>query len=310
MSVPSLDGYIQAGYLALRVSVLLATAEMLLAVLGRRASAATRHLIRTLAVVGLLLLPILSVVLPSWRMPIRVGTSVAPEAAVSFVFSSDTITAESLRTDAPNIDIPWANAMAACYAAGVLLLLARLVVEQLALQRLARRAAAVSESAWSPLLAECALLMGVRRPLRVLQSGEHGMPMVFGTRVPTIVLPVAAATWSQDRRRAVLLHELAHVARFDCLTQLAAAVACALYWIHPGVWWVAWRLRVERELACDDRVLAAGTRPEAYARHLLDLAYSLQSRGALSHAASMARPRQLEGRLLALMDSWRGPAGR
>ena len=129
------------------------------------------------------------------------------------------------------------------------------------------------------------------------------MPMVFGTRVPTIVLPVAADAWSQDRRRAVFLHELAHVARYDCLTQLAAAVACAVYWIHPGVWWVAWRLRVERELACDDRVLTAGTRPAEYARHLLDLAYFLQSREVLAHAANMARPRQLEGRLLAIIDA-------
>jgi outer membrane protein insertion porin family len=60
---------------------------------------------------------------------------------------------------------------------------------------------------------------------------------------------------------------------------------------------------VERELACDDRVLTAGTRPAEYARHLLDLAYFLQSREVLAHAANMARPRQLEGRLLAIIDA-------
>jgi beta-lactamase regulating signal transducer with metallopeptidase domain len=83
--------------------------------------------------------------------------------------------------------------------------------------------------------------------------------MTFGTWRCGIVVPATAETWSDDRRRAVLLHELAHIARHDCLTQLLAAVACALYWVHPGVWWTAHRLRRERERASDDRVLATGT---------------------------------------------------
>jgi outer membrane protein assembly factor BamA len=98
------------------------------------------------------------------------------------------------------------------------------------------------------------------------------------------------------------------VARYDCLTQLAAALACAVYWIHPGVWWVARRLRVERELACDDRVLTAGTHPREYAGHLLELAYSLGGHRAPALAVHMARSRQLEGRLLAVLDTARNRA--
>ena len=47
------------------------------------------------------------------------------------------------------------------------------------------------------------------------------MPMAFGTRRPAILIPATADTWPEDRRRAVILHELAHVARYDCLTQIA-----------------------------------------------------------------------------------------
>src|SRR6185503_12449308 len=99
--------------------------------------------------------------------------------------------------------------------------------------------------------------------------------------------------------------ELAHVVRHDCLTQLLAAVACAVYWFHPGVWWAARRLRVERELACDDRVLASGTPAPDYAAHLLDLAYALGRTRTPVLAVSMARPPQLEGRMLAVLDTAR-----
>ena len=60
------------------------------------------------------------------------------------------------------------------------------------------------------------------------------MPMTCGVRRPVIVIPSIADLWDEDRRRAVLLHELAHVVRFDCLTQTLAEVAVALYWPHPG----------------------------------------------------------------------------
>ena len=131
------------------------------------------------------------------------------------------------------------------------------------------------------------------------------MPMAFGTRRPTIVIPAIADTWAEDRRRAVVLHELAHVARYDCLTQTLAFAACAMYWFHPGVWWVARRLRVERELACDDRVIAAGSGAASMPDHLLEIAYSFGSHRAPALAVSMARPRQLEGRMLAALDAAR-----
>ena len=129
--------------------------------------------------------------------------------------------------------------------------------------------------------------------------------MAFGTRRPTILIPAMADTWTDDRRRAVVLHELAHVARYDCLTQSLAFVACALYWFHPVAWWVARRLRIERELACDDRVIPAGAQARDYAGHLLEIAYTFGSHRAPALAVSMARPRQLEGRMLAVLDAAR-----
>ena len=144
-----------------------------------------------------------------------------------------------------------------------------------------------------------------QRSIVLMRGLEETMPMAFGTRRPAILLPAVAEIWSEDQRRSVLLHELAHVARHDCLTQSLAAVACAIYWVHPGVWWIARRLRIERELACDDRVLAAGADPDSYASQLLEFAYSLRVETAPALAVTMAAPTSLEERLRALLDCGR-----
>jgi uncharacterized protein (TIGR03435 family) len=117
-------------------------------------------------------------------------------------------------------------------------------------------------------------------------------------------MPAGASSWPSERLRAVLLHELAHVRRHDCLTQLLARVTCSMYWFHPVVWLAARRLRVERERACDDIVLASGVRGSDYAGHLVDIAraaVSPRSRFAAGGVA-MAHRRRLEERLSFILN--------
>ena len=161
---------------------------------------------------------------------------------------------------------------------------------------------AVSDREWTSLLDDCAARIGVGRAVSLRRSLTQLMPVTVGTLAPSIVIPADADGWDEDRRRAVLLHELAHIARQDCLTQMLAAIACAVYWFHPGVWYVARRLRIEREVACDDRVLAAGAHAPEYAGHLLELAYSWSGRRAPALVVGMASSRKLEGRMRAILD--------
>jgi hypothetical protein len=136
-----------------------------------------------------------------------------------------------------------------------------------------------------------------------LSGDDDAMPMAWGLIRARVLLPAEAEDWPVERQRVVLLHELAHVKRRDSATQMLAHLACAAYWFNPLVWLAATRLRAEREHACDDLVLAAGTRGSDYADHLLDIARSLRS-GAWPtwSAVTMAHRSQLEGRLMAILD--------
>ena len=104
----------------------------------------------------------------------------------------------------------------------------------------------------------------------------------------------------------MLLHELAHVKRRDCLTHVLAQLACAIHWFNPLAWIAARHVRTERERACDDLVLASGTKGPDYAEQLLEIARVMRSGRfpALMTGATlaMAHRSQLEGRLMAILD--------
>jgi HEAT repeat protein/beta-lactamase regulating signal transducer with metallopeptidase domain len=176
----------------------------------------------------------------------------------------------------------------------------------------ARKTSPLESPAWSALAREIASDLDLARPVRLLRGGRETMPMAWGLVRPAVLLPEDAEHWPEAQRRAVLTHELAHVKRHDCLTQTLAHAACALYWFHPLVWVAGRRLRAERERACDDLVLRSGANGPDYADHLLRLARGFSvTRQASWTTVAMARPSELEGRLLAILDpslDRRGPS--
>jgi beta-lactamase regulating signal transducer with metallopeptidase domain len=301
-----------------KASIVLALAALWDLRRRRHGSAAARHFGWTVAIAALIVLPFASAWLPAWSIAVPVSepvavaasgvTTVLPPITTGALQETGSESARAAPLAATRRFDPLAFAFA-IYSAGLVLLLARLVVEEVTVRRLAARARAVDDAEWLETAALGARQLGIRRDVRLLQSEENVMPFTFGTVRPAIVLPEAAARWAAGRRTAVILHELAHVARRDCLAQRLASIACALYWPHPGVWWAARRLRVEREFACDDRVLSAGAGPRDYAGHLLEIAHTFRANPAPATALGMARARQLEHRLLAIIEDGRNRAG-
>ncbi|MEO7145816.1 MAG: M56 family metallopeptidase, partial [Bryobacteraceae bacterium] len=112
-----------------------------------------------------------------------------------------------------------------------------------------------------------------RRGIRVLVSTETSTPLAAGLRHPAIVIPAALrARLSEAELRQIILHEAAHLARYDDWSNLAQKLIQAVFWLHPVVYWIGRRLNLEREIACDDRVLAVTGRPRSYAECLARLA--------------------------------------
>ena len=188
------------------------------------------------------------------------------------------------------------------WGAVVLAIAATLAWAGRSVRRIVRGARPLESSDWLTPLFEIADRIGLEDAPRLLQSDEAKMPFACGILTPTIVLPAESETWTLDRRRAVLLHELAHVRRHDLLGHTLGRLVCAVYWFHPLVWTAAKRLRSESERACDDLALACGTRATDYAEHLLDIVTSVRGDSTPLVALAMARRKEFEGRMLAILD--------
>jgi beta-lactamase regulating signal transducer with metallopeptidase domain/tetratricopeptide (TPR) repeat protein len=294
----------------------------------RRAAAATRHWIWFLALASLPCLLLFSALPHAWQRPLW-SVSTGFNSGNEFSLALDLVPAREPANPAPLVPpagtVPAgagevragsrqpvaAHFSATLLVLGVLVWLAGIVVGllsvlagQVQLRRLARNGLFLATSDWALLLREACDQLRLRRPVRLLQSAENPIPLTWGWWRPVVLLPADAAHWPAERRRLVLLHELAHAKRWDCLTQTVARIVCALYWINPLVWLAARRMCVERERACDDLVLNSGCRASDYATHLVDIARIFRRTPQLAGIA-MARSSQLQGRIAAIVDAAR-----
>src|SRR5208282_4759507 len=99
---------------------------------------------------------------------------------------------------------------------------------------------------------------------------------------------------SAEEIRIILLHEFAHLRRWDDWTNLVQKIVKAIFFFHPAVWWIENRLTIEREMACDDAVVAQTSSPRAYASSLISFAEKLHSARTLALAQFLvSRMRQM-----------------
>ena len=191
--------------------------------------------------------------------------------------------------------------LAVVWMLGAAAIVAGLATGLVRLARLRRRCTPVT-GRWRELTDELSDTCGVRRNVTLLQSDDPSLLVTCGVLRPAIILPAGASTWTDERSRSVLRHELAHVRRHDAAIQLAAEALRAVLWVNPLAWMACRRLRQESEIACDDAVLDGGVDPADYASQLLAVARQLShDHRAWASMPAIAEPSTLEKRIVAML---------
>jgi beta-lactamase regulating signal transducer with metallopeptidase domain len=180
------------------------------------------------------------------------------------------------------------------------------------LHRLRKTCVPIDGAALDPLLRKTVEEFDSPRPVAVCVSDQLRVPTAIGFIRPLVVIP----SWtmqelSATELNAIVLHELAHLRRWDDWTNLVQKILGALFFFHPAVWWIEKKLALEREMACDDLVLAKTASPRVYAECLVSLAEkSFLRRGFALAQAAVNRMGQVSLRVSRILDVNRPSATR
>jgi len=165
--------------------------------------------------------------------------------------------------------MPW---FVAIWAIGVFALSLRFV-GGMAMMRKMRRSETNTTEAWlQERVNEICAQIRISRPVVVCQSLLVEVPTVIGWLKPMILLPASSLIGlSSQQLEALLVHELAHIRRYDYLVNILQTTVETLLFYHPAVWWASQQVREEREHCCDDLAVAVCGDVLVYARALADL---------------------------------------
>jgi beta-lactamase regulating signal transducer with metallopeptidase domain len=232
--------------------------------------------------------------------------------------ASGALTHPFIAPDRPSaISLPagWVPFLCALWLAGAGIGLARLAFGIRRLYTLRKSAVIVPQSEFHPALRETLCELNQHKSLgfrsvTVSVSDAVRMPSALGLWKPTILLPAWALRELPPAELDIILrHEFAHLSRWDDWTNLFQKLARALFFFHPAVWWIESRLSTEREMACDDVVVAHTGNPTGYASCLVSLLErSLAQRGWNMAQAIVHRAREASLRLARILDKNRPAA--
>ena len=266
--------------------VLVAAVWLLLRLVGQQSSG-TRFAIWFTALAGIVALPFLA------------GSGVA--AAHSPTLSAANLHNEILLSSS------WAIYLFAAWGVGAGLLLLRLSVGLWRVCQIRRRCSTVELASLGPATVEIFRGLVSSRRVQLCVSNDVAVPAAIGFFRPAIVFPAwLLPQLSTGEIKVILLHELAHLRRWDDWTNLAEKIAKAVFFFHPAVWWIENRLTLEREMACDDIVLAQTSSPKAYASSLISFAEKLHNaRGLALTQALVSHMRHMSLRVAQILDAER-----
>ena len=222
----------------------------------------------------------------------------------------------SLRVSEIHLSAHWASYLLVAWFVIASVGLARLAAGLWHLRVLRKSCSAVNAEELDPVVGATMNELNAARSLTsrrvTLATSEHvRVPSALGLWSPVIVLPAWALAELPAAQLAIILrHEFAHLRRWDDWTNLVQKLVRVVFFFHPAVWWIESRLSVEREMACDDIVVAETDNPMGYASCLVNLLErSLAQRGWTMAQAIVHRAREASERVAQILDKNR-PAAR
>ena len=151
----------------------------------------------------------------------------------------------------------------------------------------------------------------VRRPIRLVESGQVQSPAIMGLFHPTLLLPVDVREKFDARElRFIFLHELAHLKRGDVLVQVLIALLQILHWFNPVLWFAFRRMRIDREPATDALVLSrtGEDEKERYGLMLIKLLEHFNQRHSLATLVGILEDKDQFKRRFSLIARFTGSA--
>jgi hypothetical protein len=227
-------------------------------------------------------------------------------AALPFVGSLASHGSSLTKQSEITLPASWALYIFTAWAAVAAVGLLRVGVGFWHLHRLRKNCIPVDTTTLDPVLQKTLAEFEAWREVTLCVSDDIRVPTAIGFSQPLVVIP----SWTMQELstlelNAILLHELAHLRRRDDWTNLAQKILGALLFFHPAVWWIEKKLALEREMACDDLVLAEtkSTNPRAYAECLVSLVEkSFLRRGIALAQAAVDRLRNVSLRVTRILD--------
>jgi uncharacterized protein (TIGR03435 family) len=249
---------------------LLAAAAWLLLLVLRVRHPASRHAVWTAVLIGIPLLPLVSVLTPHWTailLPPKYESQAVVQPAPPVPLLDRRGSVASTPSPEP-LPVPSRARQQAIpqhtflwlYFAGLLAMLTYRAAGWVLLRRVLSRSTRLHEP-------------------RLRESADVVSPVAVGVFRPTVLLPVTWRNWSSTTRSAVLAHEFAHLRRGDTIASALARFVKCILWFHPLAWWISRQISELAELACDAEALQTVGDPGGYSRVLLQFAGEVKNAG-------------------------------
>lgn len=278
----------------------------------RRTSAAARHLFLTVTVLIVLVLPAITLLLPSFNTGI-ISLPPGLEKATTTLRVPDSSSEmpevhedQAVFRTQPSSEEGRAGLLRALFTAwavGTGGLLAWVFGGLLYSAWLSSKARSVRDDGLTRLLEEARGQTGLARQISLLETDRVKVPVIYGITCPRLILPSQARTWPRERLRAIFIHELGHIKRHDILFQFLARLSCCLYWFNPLVWITERWLFLASECASDDIAIESHFTPADYAEHLMDTSVELGTdRNPVWATAAMAEGTAFKDRILSILN--------